>query len=127
MASEQFQGREKVRFPALMGFGIALGIAVIAVAMIVDTAYGIPLVILIAVCVAAAFTYRLVAGRHRDTVTDHEDSVPKLSVGDERPVGDTPEAHDELNPHDLPVSHPGRHDSEEMADGADGTTRGPVQ
>ena len=43
---------------------------------------------------------------------------------DETPAGDTPEAHDEISPHDLPVDHPGRQEAERMAGGPEGTTRG---
>ncbi|HEX5899306.1 MAG TPA: hypothetical protein VFY32_07895 [Solirubrobacteraceae bacterium] len=45
---------------------------------------------------------------------------------DETDLGDTPEAHDELSPHDLPKDHPGRRAVEELAGGEDGTTRGNV-
>jgi hypothetical protein len=43
---------------------------------------------------------------------------------DDTAVGDTAEAHDEINPHDLPVDHPGREAAEEQARGEAGTTRG---
>ena len=43
---------------------------------------------------------------------------------DETPLGDTPEAHDEINPHDLPKDHPGRHAAERRAEGEEGTTEG---
>ena len=39
-------------------------------------------------------------------------------------LGDTPEAHDEVNPHDLPQDHPGRVAAEQQAGGTEGTTRG---
>jgi hypothetical protein len=45
---------------------------------------------------------------------------------DETALGDTPEAHDELSPHDLPKDHPGRRAAEDLAGGEDGTTRGNV-
>jgi hypothetical protein len=45
---------------------------------------------------------------------------------DETPLGDTPEAHDEITPHDLPPDHPGRQEAEEQAAEEDGTTRGDV-
>lgn len=41
---------------------------------------------------------------------------------DETPLGDTPEAHDEIIPEDLPKGHPGRQAAERQAAG--GTTRG---
>ncbi len=45
-------------------------------------------------------------------------------TGDDTAVGDTPEAHDEINPHDLPPDHPGRQVAEEQAGGTEGTTEG---
>jgi hypothetical protein len=43
---------------------------------------------------------------------------------DETALGDTPEAHDELSPVDLPPDHPGRQEAEREADGVEGTTKG---
>ena len=66
----------------------------------------------------------------RDTRTDVEgdrsDEVPSahLEGDDDRPLGDTAEAHDEISPHDLPVGHPGRPAAERQAGGEYGTTRG---
>ena len=41
---------------------------------------------------------------------DSESSEPlgPITPDDETPLGDTPEAHDEISPHDLPLDHPGR-------------------
>lgn len=39
-------------------------------------------------------------------------------------LGDTPEAHDEISPHDLPPGHPGRDEAERLAGSEDGVTRG---
>jgi hypothetical protein len=47
-----------------------------------------------------------------------------LTPDDERPAGDTPEAHDEIIPQDLPKDHPGRQEAERLAAKGDGTTRG---
>ena len=33
---------------------------------------------------------------------------------------------DEINPHDIPLNNPGRHEAERLARGEDGTTRGNV-
>ncbi|HEY1357540.1 MAG TPA: hypothetical protein VGF21_04465 [Thermoleophilaceae bacterium] len=52
----------------------------------------------------------------------HEPLGP-VTPDDETDVGDTPEAHDEISPHDLPKGHPGRKQAEKDA-GEDGTTRG---
>ncbi len=56
---------------------------------------------------------------------DSESSEPlgPLTPDDETPLGDTPEAHDEISPHDLPPDHPGRAQAEREA-GERGTTRG---
>ncbi len=67
-------------------------------------------------------------------MTEHEPSphdeharepLGPLTPDDETPAGDTPEAHDELSPHDLPPDHPARHEAERQAgDEPGGTTRG---
>lgn len=58
---------------------------------------------------------------------DSESAEPlgPLTPDDETPLGDTPEAHDEISPHDLPPDHPGRRQAEREA-GETGTTRGNV-
>jgi hypothetical protein len=69
-----------------------------------------------------ALTRRIV---HRDgsleeAMADEDDAVPSahLIPDDRTAAGDTPEAHDELSPHDLPVDHPGRDAAERRAGGA---------
>jgi len=59
---------------------------------------------------------------------DSEASEPlgPMTPDEETPLGDTPEAHDEISPHDLPPGHPGRSQAERQAGGEDGTTRGNV-
>jgi hypothetical protein len=61
-----------------------------------------------------------------DAMSDENEPLPTshLIPDDKTPAGDTPEAHDEINPHDLPPDHPGRHAAEEMAAGGDGPTSG---
>jgi hypothetical protein len=46
-----------------------------------------------------------------------------LTPDSQTAAGDTPEAHDEISPHDLPLDHPGRAEAERLA-ADDGTTRG---
>jgi hypothetical protein len=50
-------------------------------------------------------------------MSDETEPVPSshLIPDDTTPAGDTPEAHDEINPHDLPPDHPGRQAAEEQA------------
>lgn len=52
-----------------------------------------------------------------------DDGEPE-AADDDTAVGDTPEAHDEINPHDLPPDHPGRQAAQEQSGGAEGTTEG---
>ena len=57
---------------------------------------------------------------------DSEASEPlgPVTPDEETPLGDTPEAHDEISPHDLPLDHPGRDEAERQAGGDEGETRG---
>lgn len=60
-------------------------------------------------------------GAPRDERSD--EPLGPMTPDEERPAGDTAEAHDEITPHDLPKDHPGRKAAEQLAaDG--GTTRG---
>jgi len=93
----------------------------------------IPAVILAVLVVGYALLNRAathrIAERHdspEDAAADETEPIPSthLVPDDETPAGDTPEAHDEINPHDLPPDHPGRHEAEVQAGGEGGTTRG---
>jgi hypothetical protein len=63
-------------------------------------------------------------GALRSDPAEENGPLPAIGMDDATPLGDTPEAHDEISPHDLPLSHPGRHATERQADRARGTTRG---
>ena len=75
-----------------------------------------------------AFNALLATRVDRDAASDSSDPVPSthLVPDNETPAGDTPEAHDEINPHDLPKDHPGRQAAEDEAGDMEGTTRGSV-
>ena len=47
-----------------------------------------------------------------------------MAPDDDRPLGDTDQAHDEISPHDLPKDHPARRAAQAQAGGEDGTTSG---
>jgi hypothetical protein len=47
-----------------------------------------------------------------------------MTPDEETDLGDTPEAHDEISPVDLPPDHPGRRQAERDAGGVEGETRG---
>src|SRR3954453_7277390 len=121
--SDHFDGVERRRFPALLAAGASLGAVAVIVAFVADSGLAWPLLILFALCLAVAIAYRLIAGSNRDDA-DHTDSVPKQPATRSRPLGDTPEAHDELSPHDIPLYNPARRAAEQQAGGLAGTTRG---
>jgi hypothetical protein len=51
-----------------------------------------------------------------------DEPLGPVTPDDETELGDTPEAHDEISPHDLPLDHPGRQKAEAEAQGERGTT-----
>ncbi len=55
---------------------------------------------------------------------DADEPLGPMTPDDETALGDTPEAHDEISPHDLPPDHPGRSEAERLARDRDETTRG---
>lgn len=74
-----------------------------------------------------------VEARHEsidDAMSDESEPLPSshLIPDNRTAAGDTPEAHDEISPHDLPPDHPGRQAAEEQAEqrsaGGAPTTRG---
>jgi hypothetical protein len=61
----------------------------------------------------------------------HDGTQPEplgpFTPDDQTPAGDTPEAHDEITPHDLPQDYEGREAAErEAEDSEDGTITGNV-
>jgi hypothetical protein len=123
LASDRFDRVERRRFPALLGVGGSLAAVVVIVAFVADAGLAWPLLILFALCLAVGVVYRLVAGSNRDDA-DHSDSLPKQPATRSRPLGDTPEAHDEISPHDIPLYSPARRAAEQQANGVAATTRG---
>ena len=79
---------------------------------------------------AAALTYatarrktRLREDGHLEDLSIEDDSpFPGVGMDDETPLGDSPELHDEITPHDLPPGHPGRRRLERQT-GLRGDTR----
>jgi hypothetical protein len=79
---------------------------------------------------------RSATGGENTTVPENQDHEPAphdqsaeeplgpMTPDDETALGDTPEAHDEIIPEDLPKDHPGRQEAERQAAEHDGTTRG---
>ncbi|HEX8122709.1 MAG TPA: hypothetical protein VF549_15745 [Solirubrobacteraceae bacterium] len=110
-------------FPIALVGGLVAAVVVIAVAWAaMGSEVAIPITILAVILCGVAIAYRTI-GTSRTAPVDNTDTVPRLNAEGDRPLGDTPEAHDEINPHDLPPDHPGRRKAEEMAEG-DGETAG---
>jgi hypothetical protein len=122
---------------------IALVVAFVVIFGVTVIVTGNPVYLIAAVMIAVlVIGYALfnrgmskkVAARHgsiEDAMSDETEPVPSthLIPDNETAAGDTPEAHDEINPHDLPRDHPGRQAAEAQAEeepGDDGarTTRG---
>ncbi len=88
--------------------------------------YLVPGAVIVLLIVGYAVIERLLTKRHMArhdgdaaaAMADSDDwAIPSahLIPDDARPTGDTPEAHDELDPHDLPPDHPGRSALEQRA------------
>lgn len=121
----------------LVGFFVVYGLTVIVMG---EAAFLIPVIILAVIVLGYAVANHLIAqraiardGSLEEAMGDNNDAIPSPSLipsDGTRPLGDTPEAHDEITPHDLPLSHPGRQAAEEQAaqdepaDPGSGTTRG---
>ena len=120
--------------PAL--FAVFL-VVYIAISVIAGEASFVLATVLVIVLVLAAIgaviaAQRNVAKRHggnsRSAADDTSEPIPAapLIADDDTPLGDTPDAHDEISPHDLPIDHPGRPEAERRAAGV-GTTRGDIK
>ncbi|MCW3010868.1 MAG: hypothetical protein JWO90_1272 [Solirubrobacterales bacterium] len=68
------------------------------------------------------------AAHEREEASPHDGTHPEplgpFTPDDRTALGDTPEAHDEIVPEDLPKGHPGRQAAEHRAAEGDGTTQG---
>jgi hypothetical protein len=98
----------------------------------------IPAAILAAIALTFALANRALTkraldrhdGDHGAVAADSTDNVPSPAgfPDDSRPVGDTPEAHDEINPHDIPKwDAETRQAAEAQAGSEDEETRGNVE
>ena len=90
-----------------------------------EPGYIVPVLVLVALLAGYALLNRALARRKvrrdgslEEAMSDNTDPVPSthLVPDDETALGDTPEAHDEVSPHDLPKDHPGRAAAERQAE-----------
>lgn len=97
---------------------LAAACVVVAVVMVVvgQAAFAIPVVILLAILVAAGTVDALAARRkvvrHAGDIdsieADEDDALPTMVADDEAPMGATRQSHTDIDVHDLPVDHPSR-------------------
>jgi hypothetical protein len=106
--------------------GVLLAAYVVTVLVSGTPEYLIPAAILAVLIIGYALLQRTLTrrelARHGGDVEaalrDDEDwAIPSAHLigDDETQAGDTPEVHDEINPHDLPIDHPGRAEAERQA------------
>jgi hypothetical protein len=109
--------------------GLIAGVVIVIVVALVGFVtvgeeLGIPVLVLGAICVVAALAYRIIGTSGPKASNDPGgSSIPQLDADAGRPIGDTQEAHDELNPHDIPKDSPVRAEAVAQA-GHEGTTTG---
>jgi hypothetical protein len=105
--------------------GVVLVAGAVAAIVFAGPAEAIAVVAVGFAAVAAASLWFAITRAERHSAVDGRDH-PLAGVGpdDKRPLGDTPEAHDEITPRDLPAGHPGRGAAERQAEALGGTTPG---
>jgi hypothetical protein len=64
------------------------------------------------------------AGGENTPPPDTDEPLGSATPDAREDLGDTPEAHDEIIPEDLPKDHPGRQEAERQAAAGDGTVTG---
>ncbi len=117
--------------------GVFLVVFAITALLTGEPVYIIPVLILTLLVLLYALLNRMASkrieekhGSLEDALSDEDETIPSahLIPDDETALGDTPEAHDEITPHDLPLDHPGRQAAEAQAGHqGGGTTRGNSQ
>jgi hypothetical protein len=113
-----------------------LAIFAIAAGVFAGAEFAIPIALLAVLVLGFLAVNTLVArramqrhgGDEHAAQEDGADAMPATHlIPDDRPLGDTAQAHDEISPHDLPKGSPGRRAAEAQAARRNGTTRGHEQ
>lgn len=119
----------------LIAFAAVVGVALFLSAVLTGQpeyliSSGLVALVIAAIVVGEKLLSKRVMHRHGDdpseAIADEEEPLPSTHVitDDDTALGDTPEAHMEISPRDLPPDHPGRKAAEVQAGGDQGTTRG---
>ena len=93
----------------------ALALFVVAALLTGDAIWVVPVLILFGVVAVGLVGHLALRKRVEQTGGDTTLPAAHVEYDDETALGDTPEAHDEISPHDLPVDHPGRQEAEKQA------------
>jgi hypothetical protein len=105
--------------------GAVLVLSALAAIIFAGAAEAIAVIVVgVAAMIAASLWFAGVAGTRDRAAGDRDDPFAGVGADEARPLGDTPEAHDEITPHDLPAGHPGRAAAERQAKALGGTTPG---
>jgi hypothetical protein len=137
LALGPWEGRERPRWGGWAVAGVAACYLIAAAVgwLVADTGIGLAALLGGAVpTTAVALLVALVrsrtpagAARKNDPTAENEDDpFPSIAADDLTPLGDSPQLHDEISPHDLPKDHPGRKAAERQAAAHGGTTSGNV-
>jgi hypothetical protein len=135
LAIGPWPGRPRPRGTALLISGVAAfyGVCTLAAAIFAGPAEAIATLLAgiipmtgaaLWVATTRAKTVPEIARERDPAADDRNDPFPGVGADEVRPLGDTPEAHDEITPHDLPPGHPARHAAERQAHDLGGTTPG---
>jgi hypothetical protein len=112
---------------------ILLTIFAVAAGVLAGAEFALPVAILAVLVLGFLALNTLLARRtlqrhHGDPAAAQQDAGDGLPaahlIPDDRPLGDTAQAHDEISPHDLPKDSPARRAAEAQAARRNGTTRG---
>ena len=115
------------------GTGVLFAVFALAAGVLAGGEFVVPIAILATLVLGFFMLNALVARRTRArhggdpgaAQDDGGDGLPAAHlIPDDRPLGDTAEAHDEISPHDLPKGSPNRRAAEAQAARHGGTTRG---
>jgi hypothetical protein len=87
---------------AASDLGIAYVVAALGAFLIPGTATAL------AVATARTETLETEDGELVDLSREDRGPVPRLGLDSSRPLGDSPDLHDDISEHDLPIDHPGR-------------------
>jgi hypothetical protein len=105
--------------------GAVVVLSALAAVIFAGAAEAIAVVVVgVAAMIAASLWIAGVAGTRAPDAGGADEPFAGIGADDARPLGDTPEAHDEISPHDLPAGHPGRGAAERQAAELGGTTPG---